>query len=171
MNVRVKWLILVLLPLATSSVLAEGDFIKGAKVWAEVCGGCHTYRDQTDFNDNQWVTTMSHMRIRAGLTGQEMRDVVAFLQTANGPAAKATIPDEDATPPTENATTPTGNAIVNLTGYGTEGPDRDRSGFDYAAFWARSGIMSSLAETGGPPTQQRPGMGDQTTSLPSPSTA
>ena len=52
-----------------------------------------------------------------------------------------------------------------LTGYGTEGPDRDRSGFDYAAFWARSGIMGSLCETGGPPTQQRPGMGDQTTSL------
>ena len=52
-----------------------------------------------------------------------------------------------------------------LTGYGTEGPDRDRSGFDYAAFWARSGIMASLGETGGPPTQQRPGMGDQTASL------
>ncbi len=52
-----------------------------------------------------------------------------------------------------------------LTVYGTEGPDRDRSGFDYAAFWARSGIMGSLGETGGPPTQQRPGMGDQTTSL------
>ena len=52
-----------------------------------------------------------------------------------------------------------------LTGYGTEGPDRDRSGFDYAAFWARSGIMGSLGEAGGPPTQQRPGQGDQTTSL------
>jgi crotonobetainyl-CoA:carnitine CoA-transferase CaiB-like acyl-CoA transferase len=54
---------------------------------------------------------------------------------------------------------------VALTGYGREGPDRDRSGFDYAAFWARSGIMASLGESGGPPTQQRPGMGDQTTSL------
>ncbi len=52
-----------------------------------------------------------------------------------------------------------------LTGYGTEGPERDRSGFDYAAFWARSGIMGSLGEAGSPPTQQRPGMGNQTTSL------
>lgn len=52
-----------------------------------------------------------------------------------------------------------------LTGYGTEGPERDRSGFDYVAFWARSGIMGSLGEAGGPPTQQRPGQGDQTTSL------
>ena len=52
-----------------------------------------------------------------------------------------------------------------LTGYGTEGPERDRAGFDYAAFWARSGIMASIGEPTGPPTQQRPGMGDQTTSL------
>ena len=52
-----------------------------------------------------------------------------------------------------------------LTGYGTEGPERDRSGFDYVAFWARSGIMGSLGEAGGPPTQQRPGQGDRTTSL------
>jgi len=130
MNERVKWLILVLLPLVTSSVLAEGDFIQGARVWGEVCSGCHTYRDQTDFNDNQWVTTMSHMRIRAGLTGQEMRDVVAFLQVANGPTTNAN-------PPTENATTPTGNAIVNLTGYGgvdyTQMDDRDG---EYAALIA-----------------------------------
>ena len=54
---------------------------------------------------------------------------------------------------------------IALTGYGAKGPDRDRSGFDYAAFWARSGIMASIGEPGGPPTQQRPGMGDQTTSL------
>ena len=33
---------------------------------------------------------------------------------------------------------------VALNGYGTEGPDRDRTGFDYAAFWSRSGMMASL---------------------------
>ena len=54
---------------------------------------------------------------------------------------------------------------IALTGYGPEGPDRDRSGFDYAAFWARSGIMASLGEPASPPVQQRPGMGDQTTGL------
>ncbi|MCH8110191.1 MAG: CoA transferase [Chloroflexi bacterium] len=54
---------------------------------------------------------------------------------------------------------------LTLTGYGMNGPERDRSGFDYAAFWARSGIMGTLGEEGEPPVQQRPGMGDQTTSL------
>lgn len=52
-----------------------------------------------------------------------------------------------------------------LNGYGIEGPERDRLGFDYAAFWSRSGIMGSLGEPDSPPIQQRPGMGDQTTSL------
>ena len=54
---------------------------------------------------------------------------------------------------------------VVLTGYSMEGPERDRSGCDYAAFWARSGIMATLGEQGSPPMQQRPGSGDQTTSL------
>ena len=52
-----------------------------------------------------------------------------------------------------------------LTGYGVEGPERDRAGFDYAAFWARSGIMATLGERDEPPVQQRLGIGDQTTSL------
>jgi len=52
-----------------------------------------------------------------------------------------------------------------LTGYGTEGPEQDRAAFDYAAFWARSGIMASLGEPEGPPPTQRPGMGDHMTGL------
>ena len=40
---------------------------------------------------------------------------------------------------------------VVLTGYGMEGPERNRSGFDYAAFWARSGLMGMLGQRGGPP--------------------
>ena len=54
---------------------------------------------------------------------------------------------------------------VSLTGYGAEGPEKDRAGFDYAAFWARSGIMSTLGQPEHPPVTQRPGFGDQTTSL------
>ncbi len=52
-----------------------------------------------------------------------------------------------------------------LTGYGVEGPDRDRAAFDYAAFWARTGVMAALGEPGQPPPMQRPGMGDHTAAL------
>ena len=54
---------------------------------------------------------------------------------------------------------------VVLTGYGMEGPERNRSGFDYAAFWARSGLMGMLGQRGDPPVQERPAMGDLTTAL------
>lgn len=51
-----------------------------------------------------------------------------------------------------------------LTGYGPEGPDRERLGFDYAAFWARSGIMSLVGEEGRRAPLPRGGMGDHSTS-------
>jgi crotonobetainyl-CoA:carnitine CoA-transferase CaiB-like acyl-CoA transferase len=50
-------------------------------------------------------------------------------------------------------------------GYGTRGPRRDRPGFDYAAFWARSGLMSLLGEPPSPPPLCRGGQGDHTTAL------
>jgi len=47
-----------------------------------------------------------------------------------------------------------------ITGYGMEGPDADRPGYDIAAFWARAGIASLLTRPGGDPPFQRGGMGD-----------
>jgi crotonobetainyl-CoA:carnitine CoA-transferase CaiB-like acyl-CoA transferase len=47
-----------------------------------------------------------------------------------------------------------------LTGYGPRGPDADRPGFDYAAFWARTGFMDLMREPGQTPVWQRPGIGD-----------
>lgn len=49
-----------------------------------------------------------------------------------------------------------------VTAYGTSGPDRERRGFDLAAAWAGSGIQHLLAESDGPPPQQRGGMMDRT---------
>ncbi len=54
---------------------------------------------------------------------------------------------------------------VVLTGYGTRGPDQAKTGFDYSAFWSRSGIMSLIGEPDGPPIPCRPGQGDHATSL------
>jgi crotonobetainyl-CoA:carnitine CoA-transferase CaiB-like acyl-CoA transferase len=55
--------------------------------------------------------------------------------------------------------------FAHFTGYGVYGDERDRLGFDYAAFWARSGIMDLLGEEGRTPPFQRPGMGDHTTAV------
>ena len=54
---------------------------------------------------------------------------------------------------------------ASVSGYGTQGQDANRPGFDYAAFWARSGIMGTLGDPASPPPLCRPGQGDHTTSL------
>jgi crotonobetainyl-CoA:carnitine CoA-transferase CaiB-like acyl-CoA transferase len=54
---------------------------------------------------------------------------------------------------------------ASFSGYGVRGPDRGRPGFDYAAFWARSGLMGLLGEPPSPPPLCRGGQGDHTTAL------
>ena len=56
---------------------------RGAKSWAENCARCHNPRDPKDFRDDQWKVIMTHMRIRAGLTGDEANDILTFLQSSN----------------------------------------------------------------------------------------
>ncbi len=58
-----------------------------------------------------------------------------------------------------------GLIYASLTGYGEQGPDRDKPGYDYTAFWARGGLMSKLGAPSGPPPSHRPGMGDSITSM------
>ncbi|NOY66939.1 MAG: c-type cytochrome [Gammaproteobacteria bacterium] len=78
---------------------APGDFQKGAKTWADNCGRCHNIRGAKELKDDQWISTMFHMRMRAGLTGQETRDVITFLQGSNTVASKSVISDASETKP------------------------------------------------------------------------
>ena len=52
-----------------------------------------------------------------------------------------------------------------ITGFGFEGPDRDKAAYDIAGWWARSGIASLLTAPGGDPPFQRGGMGDHTVAM------
>jgi len=54
---------------------------------------------------------------------------------------------------------------VGVTGYGPAGPDANRPGFDYSAFWAASGIMGKLVPEDQPPPLSRPALGDHITGL------
>jgi len=47
-----------------------------------------------------------------------------------------------------------------ITGYGMEGEDRDRAGYDVGAYWARSGLAHTLVPPGELPPALRSGMGD-----------
>jgi len=52
-----------------------------------------------------------------------------------------------------------------VTGYGLEGPEAARPGFDFSAFWTRSGIMSLVGHPDGPPVLSRIAQGDHTTGV------
>ena len=60
-----------------------GDMTHGARLWAENCNRCHNMRDPKEFDDTKWKVIVTHMRVRAGLTGQDARDILAFLQASN----------------------------------------------------------------------------------------
>jgi len=52
-----------------------------------------------------------------------------------------------------------------VTGYGLEGPDAHKPGFDVTAFWARAGVANMMAPKGTEPFMLRSGFGDHTTTL------
>ena len=52
-----------------------------------------------------------------------------------------------------------------ITGFGVDGPDANKAGFDIAAFWARAGIAQMLTPEGGDLPFQRGGMGDHSTGV------
>ncbi len=54
---------------------------------------------------------------------------------------------------------------ASVTGYGLEGPDRGRPGYDLGAFWARSSMAAALVPKDEMPPQARSAMGDHTTAI------
>jgi mono/diheme cytochrome c family protein len=88
-----------------------GDSTRGAKEWADNCSRCHNMRDPKDFRDDSWKQIVAHMRVRAGLTGQQARDILAFLQASNYTVVAATSGSEVRT----KSSSLTGNEIFKQT--------------------------------------------------------
>lgn len=58
-----------------------------------------------------------------------------------------------------------GLIYASVTGYGLEGPDRDKPGFDVAAFYGRSGLGQAWTVKGEEPVNPRMAVGDHITSM------
>lgn len=54
---------------------------------------------------------------------------------------------------------------ASVTGYGLQGEEQDRPGFDIAAFWARSGLARTMAPKGSEPVPLRAAVGDHVTGI------
>ena len=59
------------------------QFARGAKAWAEQCGRCHNVRAPAELNDSDWHVSVTHMRVRANIPGDMIRDIQAFLKASN----------------------------------------------------------------------------------------
>jgi len=55
--------------------------------------------------------------------------------------------------------------VVDFTGFGEVGPDKDKPGFDITAFWAGGGFMYKTGEPGKMPPTQPLAVGDQTSAM------
>ncbi|WP_175856172.1 CoA transferase [Burkholderia anthina] len=52
---------------------------------------------------------------------------------------------------------------ADITGYGANGPEANKPGFDVTAYWARSGLMDITRDGNSPPAVPVPGIGDHAT--------
>ena len=93
MNIGIAWgggrgaacaLLLVLVALPGSATAQDSEALaEGARVYGAMCGRCHNPRSPLERDDRDWATIINHMRVRANMTGEQVRDVLAFLQAMN----------------------------------------------------------------------------------------
>jgi crotonobetainyl-CoA:carnitine CoA-transferase CaiB-like acyl-CoA transferase len=94
------------------------------------------------------------------LAAQLVGDADVFVTNAR-PAALARAGLDHATVSARNPRL----VYAHVTGYGLEGPERDRAAYDVGAFWSRAGVAASLVPEGSPLPYQRGGMGDHMAGL------
>lgn len=66
-----------------SEQVDRAAFARGAKAWSENCGRCHNIRAPAELSDEEWMVSVTHMRVRANISGDVARDIITFLQASN----------------------------------------------------------------------------------------
>jgi cytochrome c5 len=57
--------------------------LDGAMVFAWTCGSCHSERYPKEHTDTEWDMIVTHMRVRANLTGEQAEAVLHYLKENN----------------------------------------------------------------------------------------
>lgn len=79
---KFTWMVFIMCVFAAGASAApemKGDPDNGAKVFADSCVRCHNVRQPSNLSESRWHIAMQHMRVRAGLTGKQTRDTLAFI--------------------------------------------------------------------------------------------
>ncbi len=64
------------------------NFARGARLYSANCGRCHNPRGASEFSDGYWPLIVTHMRVIAGLPGDQAREIEAFLRASNNPPVR-----------------------------------------------------------------------------------
>lgn len=102
----------------SGSASDEPDLARGASLYSANCARCHNARAAIQYSDHTWPLIVTHMRVIAGLPGDQARVIEAFLRASNNPP----IPPAPARPPTAAASVPSGDELVQQ--YGCRGCHR-----------------------------------------------
>jgi len=64
------------------------NFARGASLYSANCGRCHNARGPSEYSDGTWPLVVTHMRVIAGLPGDQAREIEAFLRASNNPPVR-----------------------------------------------------------------------------------
>jgi hypothetical protein len=53
----------------------------GVQLWGENCNRCHNAPSMEQYSKDQWTIIGTHMKMKAGITDDEMKKIVAYLKT------------------------------------------------------------------------------------------
>jgi mono/diheme cytochrome c family protein len=67
----------------TTATSSDASTTSGGELWGKTCGQCHNLRLPSEYSDAQWAVAVHHMRVRAPLTGEQQKKILAFLQASN----------------------------------------------------------------------------------------
>jgi hypothetical protein len=68
----------------TLATTPETQKLTGAELYAINCNRCHTERYPMEFQESQWTTLMTHMRVRANLPPAQAREILEYLKSVSG---------------------------------------------------------------------------------------
>ncbi len=139
-----------------------GDAVRGVRSLegvATVVGGVHGTFEQLNRNKKSIAVNLKHEQGRE-IVHKLIQKADVFVTNFQPPVLKRFEMDY----PSLSRLNPQLIYAV-LSGYGQKGPDKDKPGYDYSAFWARSGLQCKSAWRGMPPSPQRPGLGDNIVSM------
>lgn len=70
-------------PTTKQASVADPNRKGGAQLWSDNCARCHNLQPPTQHSNGEWAVIIHHMRVRADLTGNESREILDFLKSAN----------------------------------------------------------------------------------------